>query len=57
VVHFTGFFHLERATCNVERLLGQRLSQFFQRPRPVVTIVAELHVRVLRRVKGALAPV
>src|SRR2546422_1223044 len=57
VVHFTVLFHVERATCNLERLIGQRLAEFDQCPRPIVTIVAELHVRVLRRVEGALLPV
>ena len=54
VVHLAGFLHIERATCNVERLIGQRLPQFVDRPGPIIAIVAELHVRVLRRVEGAL---
>src|SRR5256884_9350777 len=57
VVHFAGFFHIERATCDVECLLRQRLPQLIERPGPIVTIVAEPHVRVLRREEGALVPV
>src|SRR5256885_15360010 len=53
-MHFTVLFHVERATCNVERLIGQRLSQFFERPRPVIAVVPKLHVGVLRRVEGTM---
>src|SRR5437764_1146800 len=54
VVHLALLLYVKDATGNRERLFRQRFSQLIKRPRPVVAIVAELHVRVLRCVEGAL---
>ena len=53
VVHLTVLVHVEDATSNMECPLRQRVSQLLESPRPVIAVVAELHIGILGRVEDA----